>query len=145
MKYRTLGDGLEVSALGLGCMPMADTGKIGYYGAADEGESLKTLHRAIELGVTFFDTAEVYGPYINEEWLGRAIAGKRDGLAIATKFGFRIGEGERMIGVDSSPANVRAACEGSLKRLGIDTIDLFYQHRVDPTVPIEETVGAMAE
>ena len=143
MIYRTLGRGLEVSALGLGCMPMADTGAIGYYGKADPDESRRTLDRAIDLGVTFFDTAEVYGPFVNEEWLGRAIAGKRDGLVIATKFGFRIA-GDKMAGVDSSPENVRRACEGSLQRLGIDTIDLFYQHRVDPNVPIEETVGAMA-
>ena len=145
MKYRKLGAELEVSALGLGCMPMADTGRATYYGGADETESLATLHRAIELGVTLFDTAEVYGPFVNEEWLGRAIEGKREGLVIATKFGFRIGEDGAMSGVDSSPANVRRACEGSLKRLGVDTIDLFYQHRVDPNVPIEETVGAMAD
>ena len=145
MKYRMLGDDLKVSALGLGCMPMADTGTVAYYGAADESESLATLHRAIELGVTFFDTAEVYGPHVNEEWLGRAIRGKREGLVIATKFGFRIADGGIRGGVDSSPANVRAACEGSLKRLGIDTIDLFYQHRVDPAVPIEDTIGAMAD
>ena len=144
MKYRTLGHDLKVSALGLGCMPMADTGTTSYYGTADEQESLATLHRAIDLGVTFFDTAEVYGPHVNEEWLGRAIKGKRDGLVIATKFGFRI-DGDKTVGVDSSPANVRRACEGSLRRLGIDTIDLLYQHRVDPAVPIEETVGAMAE
>ena len=141
MHTRKLGD-LTVSAIGIGCMPMAGVTK-GMYGQADEGESIATIHRAIDLGVTFFDTAEVYGPHLNEELLGRAIAGKRDGLVIATKFGFRIADGVR--GVDSSPENVRRACEGSLKRLGIDTIDLFYQHRVDPNVPIEETVGAMAE
>ncbi len=146
MKYRTLGThegGLEVSALGLGCMPMAGVGA-NMYGQTDEAESIATLHRAIDLGVTFFDTAEVYGPYANEELLGRAIRDRRDGLVIATKFGFRIAD-DQVRGVDSSPANVRRSCEASLGRLGIDVIDLFYQHRVDPDVPIEETVGAMAD
>jgi len=143
MKYRRLGAELEVSALGLGCMPMAGIGK-GMYGEASTAESLATIDRAIELGVTFFDTAEVYGPLINEELLGQAIRGRRERLVIATKFGFAFGDGQ-VTGVDSSPANVRRACEGSLQRLGIDTIDLFYQHRVDPNVPIEETVGAMAD
>ena len=143
MKYRRLGSELEVSALGLGCMPMAGIGK-GMYGMASRSESLATIDRAIELGVTFFDTAEVYGPHINEELLGHAIRGRRERLVIATKFGFAFKDGQ-VTGVDSSPANVRRACEGSLKRLGVDTIDLFYQHRVDPKVPIEETVGAMAE
>jgi aryl-alcohol dehydrogenase-like predicted oxidoreductase len=110
-----------------------------------EGKPHSQLHRAIELGVTFFDTAEIYGPLLNEELLGRAIKGKRDGLVIATKFGFRFDGDNRVIGVDGSPANARRAVEGSLRRLGIDTIDLFYQHRVDPAVPIEETVGGMAE
>ncbi|WAC23683.1 aldo/keto reductase [Blastomonas sp. SL216] len=141
MIYRNLG-GLEVSALGLGCMPMAGIGAA-MYGKSDHRESIATLERAIELGVTFFDTAEVYGPYVNEELLGQAIRGRRDRLVIATKFGFRIEDGGYR-GVDSSPDNVRRACEGSLKRLGVDTIDLYYQHRVDPNVPIEETVGAMA-
>ncbi len=141
MIYRNLG-GLDVSALGLGCMPMAGIGAA-MYGKADHRESIATLERAIELGVTFFDTAEVYGPYVNEELLGQAIRGRRDRLVIATKFGFRIEDGGYR-GVDSSPENVRRACEGSLKRLGVDTIDLYYQHRVDPNVPIEETVGAMA-
>ena len=143
MKYRKLGAELEVSSLGLGCMPMAGIGK-GMYGEANTAESLATLDRAIELGITFFDTAEVYGPYRNEELLGQAIKGRRDRLVIATKFGFDLTNPGK-IGVDSSPANVRRACEGSLQRLGIDTIDLFYQHRVDPNVPIEETVGAMAD
>ena len=142
MKQRTLGNDLTVSALGLGCMPMAGVGK-DMYGAANADESIATIHRAIDLGVTFFDTAEIYGPHANEELVGRAIRGKRDGLVIATKFGFRIADGGAR-GTDSSSANVRAACEGSLKRLGIETIDLFYQHRVDPQVPIEDTVGAMA-
>ncbi len=143
MKYRTLGPDFEVSALGLGCMPMAGIGK-GMYGEANADESIATIHRAIELGVTLFDTAEIYGPLINEELLGKAIRGKRDGIVIATKFGFRYDD-NGMTGVDSTPANVRRACEGSLKRLGVETIDLLYQHRVDPGVPIEETVGAMAE
>lgn len=141
MIYRKLG-GLEVSALGLGCMPMAGIGAA-MYGQADHRESIATLERAMELGITFFDTAEVYGPYVNEELLGQAIRGRRDRLVIATKFGFRIENGAYR-GVDSSPENVRRACEGSLKRLGVETIDLYYQHRVDPAVPIEDTVGAMA-
>lgn len=141
MIYRKLG-GLDVSALGLGCMPMAGIGD-NMYGKADHRESVATLERAMELGVTFFDTAEVYGPFVNEDLLGQAIRGRRDRLVIATKFGFRIEDG-KIRGVDSSPDNVRRACEGSLKRLGVDTIDLYYQHRVDPAVPIEETVGAMA-
>jgi len=144
MKYRTLGDGLEVSALGVGCMPMVAGGNITYGAAASEDESIATIHRAIELGVTFFDTAQIYGPFQNEELVGRAIKSKRDGLVIATKFGFRFAD-NKIVGVDGSPANARQACEGSLKRLGIETIDLFYQHRVDPNVPIEETVGGMAE
>ncbi|MBB4607970.1 aldo/keto reductase [Sphingomonas yabuuchiae] len=141
MKYRTLGPDFEVSALGLGCMPMAGVGR-NMYGEANEAESIATIHRAIELGVTLFDTAEIYGPLVNEELVGRAIRGKRDAVVIATKFGFRYDE-NGMTGVDSTPANVQRACEGSLKRLGVETIDLFYQHRVDPNVPIEETVGAM--
>ncbi len=141
MKYRTLGPEFEVSALGLGCMPMAGVGR-NMYGEASEAESIATIHRAIELGVTLLDTAEIYGPLANEELVGRAIRGKRDAVVIATKFGFRY-DGNGMTGVDSTPANVQRACEGSLKRLGVETIDLFYQHRVDPNVPIEETVGAM--
>jgi aryl-alcohol dehydrogenase-like predicted oxidoreductase len=141
MKYRTLGPEFEVSALGLGCMPMAGVGK-NMYGEADEAESIATIHRAIELGVTLFDTAEIYGPLVNEELVGRAIRGKRDAVVIATKFGFRYDD-NGMSGVDSTPANVQRSCEGSLKRLGVETIDLFYQHRVDPNVPIEDTVGAM--
>ena len=141
MKLRTLGGGLRVSALGLGCMPMVGTGMI-HYGAATEAESIATIHRAIDLGITFFDTAEIYGPHVNEELLGRAIKGRREKLVIATKFGFMSATG---IAIDSSPANVRRACDGCLMRLGIDHIDLFYQHRVDPAVPIEETVGAVAD
>jgi aryl-alcohol dehydrogenase-like predicted oxidoreductase len=144
VKYRTLGQGLEVSAIGVGCMPMIRGGNIIYGSDASIDESIATIHRAIDLGVTFFDTAQIYGPFQNEELVGEAIRGRRDGLVIATKFGFRF-EGNQITGVDSTPANVRASVEGSLRRLGIDTIDLYYQHRVDPNVPIEETVGAMAE
>lgn len=143
MKYRTLGQGLKVSAIGIGCMPMIREGNINY-GHADDDESTRTIHRAIDLGVTFFDTAEMYGPFTNEELVGAAIKGKRDGLVIATKFAMRW-DGSNMVGLDGSPDNARRACEGSLKRLGIDTIDLFYQHRVDPKVPIEDTIGGMAD
>ncbi|ABC80320.1 aldo/keto reductase [Anaeromyxobacter dehalogenans] len=137
---RRLGSqGLEVSALGLGCMGMSQS-----YGAADEAESIATLHRALELGVTFLDTAEVYGPFHNEELLGRALAGRRDEVVIATKFGFAIGGGARTGGLDSRPEHVREAVEGSLRRLRTDRIDLLYQHRVDPAVPIEDVVGAMS-
>ena len=146
MQRRKLGNqGLEVSAIGLGCMGMAGVaGMQAMYGAVDLDEAVATLHRAIDIGVDFLDTAEVYGPYINEELVGRALAGRRREVVIATKFGFRIVDG-RPQGVDSSPANIRKVCDESLKRLGTDVIDLFYQHRVDPGVPIEETVGAMAE
>ena len=143
MKYRTLGQGLKVSAIGVGCMPMIREGNINY-GFADDATSTRAIHEAIELGVTFFDTAEMYGPFRNEELVGAAIKGRREDLVIATKFAMRW-EGDTPVGVDGSPQNARRACEGSLKRLGIDTIDLFYQHRVDPDVPIEETVGGMAE
>ncbi|MBD0369840.1 MAG: aldo/keto reductase [Pyrinomonadaceae bacterium] len=140
MQRRRLGrEGLEVSALGLGCMGMSQS-----YGEADESESIATIHRAIELGVTFFDTAEVYGPYTNEELLGRALKGKRDGVIIATKFGFNIVDG-RSKGVNSRPEHIREVAENSLRRLQTDYIDLFYQHRVDPSVPIEDVVGTMAE
>lgn len=144
MKSRALGQQLKVSSLGLGCMPMSGfMGSPGVYGAVDEGEAIATIHRAIDLGVTFFDTAEAYGPYVNEELLGRAIKGRRDGLVIATKFGVMGEGGARRL--DGSPANARRACEESLKRLGVDMIDLFYQHRVDPNIPIEETMGGLAE
>jgi aryl-alcohol dehydrogenase-like predicted oxidoreductase len=137
---RRLGSqGLEVSELGLGCMGMSQS-----YGEADETESVKTIHRALELGVTFFDTAEVYGPFINEELLGVALARRRREVVIATKFGFKIVDG-KSIGLDSRPAHLREAVEGSLRRLGTDHVDLLYQHRVDPQVPIEDVVGAMAE
>ena len=144
MKYRTLGQDLNVSAIGIGCMPMVRGGNITYGAQAEDVESIATIHRAIDLGINFFDTAQIYGPFQNEELLGRAVDGRRDGLVIATKFGFRF-EGNSITGLDGSPENARRSCEGSLQRLGIDTIDLFYQHRVDPSVPIEETVGGMAE
>jgi len=143
MKYRTLGQGLTVSAIGIGCMPMIRDGNINY-GVADDDVSICTIHEAIDLGITLFDTAEMYGPFRNEELVGAAIKGRRDGLVIATKFAMGW-NGDKTTGVDGSPENARRACEGSLKRLGVDTIDLFYQHRVDPNVPIEETVGGMAE
>lgn len=143
MKYRRLGP-LEVSAIGIGCMPMVRGGNITYGADASDDQSIATIHRAIDLGITFFDTAEMYGPFANETLLGEAIRGKRDGLVIATKFALRW-EGDQPVGIDGSPENARRACEGSLRRLGIDTIDLFYQHRVDPSVPIEETIGGMAE
>jgi aryl-alcohol dehydrogenase-like predicted oxidoreductase len=143
MQKRKLGKaGLEVSALGLGLMGMSYA-----YGTPeerDERESIATIHRAIELGVTFFDTAEVYGPYTNEELLGRALQGKRDRVIIATKFGFKIENGG-IAGVDSRPEHIRQAVEGSLRRLATDHIDLLYQHRVDPAVPIEDVVGTMAD
>jgi aryl-alcohol dehydrogenase-like predicted oxidoreductase len=144
MNYRKLGNSLNVSAIGLGCMPMISSGGNITYGSANRTESIATIHEAIDLGVTFFDTAEMYGPFSNEELVGEAIKGKREGLIIATKFAMRW-NGNQMAGLDGSPANARRACEGSLKRLGIETIDLFYQHRVDRNVPIEETVGGMAQ
>ncbi|MGZ4237951.1 MAG: aldo/keto reductase, partial [Solirubrobacteraceae bacterium] len=142
MNRRRLGSrGLEVSAEGLGCMGMTWA-----YGAGDERSGEATIHRALELGITFLDTAEAYGPYTNEELVGRAIAGRRNEFEIATKFGFVINpDAPNDRATDGSPENARRACEGSLKRLGVEHIDLFYQHRVDPNVPIEETVGAMAE
>jgi len=141
MKHITLGD-LDVSRIGLGAMGMSAA----YTGAGtDDGESIRTIHRALELGVTFLDTAETYGPFTNEELVGRAIKGHRDEVVLATKFG-RVAHargGARIL--DSSPANIRTAAEGSLKRLGTDRIDLYYQHRVDPSTPIEDTIGALAE
>jgi len=147
MHTRKLGtQGLEVSAVGLGIMGMSGVaGLPEMYGPADEAESIATIHRALEIGVTFFDTAEVYGPYRNEELLGRALRGKRDRAIIATKFGFRITPEGRIDGVDSRPENVRRALDASLQRLGVEYVDLWYQHRLDRSVPIEETVGAMAE
>ena len=140
MKMRKLGlNGPEVSAVGLGCMGMS-----AFYGGADEAQSIAVIHRALDLGVTLFDTAEMYGPHTNEVLLGKALKGRRDQAFIATKFGInRQPDGSAI--TDGSPANVRRAVEGSLSRLGVDHIDLYYQHRIDPNTPIEETVGAMAE
>ena len=141
MQLRELGSqGLCVSALGLGCMGMSQS-----YGTPDDAESIATIERALELGVTFFDTAEVYGPYRNEELLGRALKGRRDRAVIATKFGFRIGAGDAPAPLDSRPEHVLRVAEECLRRLDTEYIDLFYQHRVDPAVPIEDTVGAMAK
>ncbi len=140
MKTRKLGrQGLEVSALGLGCMGMSQS-----YGPADETESIATIHRAIELGVTFFDTAEAYGHFKNEELLGRALQGRRDKVVIATKFGFRF-EGDGIAGTDSRPEHIKEVADACLRRLDTDYIDLFYQHRVDPDVPIEDVAGAVAD
>lgn len=145
MKTRYLGkEKFQVSALGLGCMGMSFA-----YGGAEESQAINTIHAAVDMGVTFLDSAEVYGPFDNEVLVGKAIKGIRDKVQIATKFGFRIlptGQGlERMAGVDSRPEHIREAVEGSLKRLNIETIDLLYQHRVDPAVPMEEVVGTMAD
>ncbi|WUD77196.1 aldo/keto reductase [Streptomyces sp. NBC_00510] len=141
MRYLKLRD-LEVSRIGLGAMGMSH----GYTGSGtDEAESVRTVHRALELGVTLIDTAEIYGPYTNEELLGRALKGRREQVVLATKFGLVSHAGEGAWNPDSSPANIRTAVEGSLKRLGTDHIDLYYQHRVDPSVPIEETAGAVGE
>ena len=141
MEQRRLGgEGLVVSALGLGCMGMSWG-----YGPHDDAESVATVHEAIDLGVTFFDTAEVYGPFENEKLLGRALHGRRDRVVIATKFGFKIGPDGKTTGTDSHPEHVKEVVNASLRRLGMDRIDLLYQHRVDPNVPIEDTVGAMAE
>lgn len=144
MKTRKLGSDLTVSTIGLGCMGMSFA-----YGATDEAESIRTLHRAVDLGITFFDTAEVYGPFENEKLLGKALGPVRDKVTIATKFGFRIVPGvpaaQAIKGVDGRPEHAKAMAEASLKRLGTEVIDLYYQHRVDPEVPIEETVGAMAD
>jgi aryl-alcohol dehydrogenase-like predicted oxidoreductase len=137
---RTLGDGLHVSAEGLGCMGMSE-----FYGETDEVESILTIHRALELGVTLLDTADIYGPLTNERLVGRAIRGRRDDVVLATKFGIeRLPDGTR-VGVNGRPDYVRRACDASLQRLGVDVIDLYYQHRVDRTVPVEETWGAMHE
>ena len=142
MKTRTLGrSGPEVSAIGLGCMGMA-----AFYGqASDEGQATAVIHRALDLGVTFFDTAEMYGPHTNEIQVGKALADRRDRAFVATKFGIGYNADRTALAVDGSPANVRRAIDGSLKRLGMDHVDLYYLHRVDPNTPIEETVGAMGE
>jgi aryl-alcohol dehydrogenase-like predicted oxidoreductase len=141
MNTRTLGSqGLEVSELGLGCMGMSE-----FYGAADEDESIATIHRALDLGVDFLDTADMYGPFTNEQLVGRAIAGRRDEVVLATKFGNARGPNGEWLGIRGDADYVRQACDASLERLGVDYIDLYYQHRVDRSTPIEETVGAMAE
>src|SRR4051794_4722991 len=139
LQQRNLG-ALTVSELGLGCMGMSE-----FYGTTDEDESIRTIHRALDLGVTFLDTADMYGPFINEELVGRAVAGRRDEAVLATKFGNVRGPNGERLGISGTPEYVREACDASLRRLGVDHIDLYYQHRVDPDTPIEDTVGAMGE
>jgi aryl-alcohol dehydrogenase-like predicted oxidoreductase len=139
MKSRQLGS-LTVSALGLGCMGMSE-----FYSPKDDEESTRTIHRALDLGITLVDTADMYGPFTNERLVGAAIRGRREGVVVATKFGQKRTEDGKHLGIDGSPGYVRSACDASLQRLGVDVIDLYYQHRVDPNVPIEETVGAMSE
>src|SRR6187431_389294 len=142
IQKRTLGttSTLDVSALGLGCMGMSE-----FYGSPDEASGLDTIHRALDLGVTFLDTADMYGPFTNEKLVGKAIAGRRDEVVLATKFGNMRGEDGAFLGISGKPDYVRKACDASLQRLGVEVIDLYYQHRVDTQTPIEETVGAMAE
>ena len=140
MKQRTLGNSLSVSAIGLGCMGMSE-----FYGSHDDVASIATIHRALDLGCNFLDTADMYGPFRNEELVGRAIRGRRDEVVLATKFGNMRGDDGAFLGISGKPSYVREACDASLRRLGVDYIDLYYQHRVDRTTPIEDTVGAMAD
>ena len=140
MDTRTLAGRLAVSAQGLGCMGMSE-----FYGTGDEGEAVRTVHRALDLGVTFLDTADMYGPFTNERLVGRAVAGRREEVVLATKFGIERREDGARVGVNGRPDYVRAACDASLARLGVDVIDLYYQHRVDRDTPVEETWGALAE
>src|ERR687893_1062001 len=139
-KRRLSRENLEVSVLGLGCMGMSE-----FYGTSDEDKSIDTIHRALELGINFLDTADMYGPFTNEKLLGKAIQGRRDQVVLATKFGNERREDGSWVGVNGKPEYVKKACDASLGRLGVDTIDLYYQHRVDREVPIEETVGAMKD
>jgi len=140
LKQRTLGNSLSVSAIGLGCMGMSE-----FYGSHDDVASIATIHRALDLGCNFLDTADMYGPFRNEELVGRAIRGRRDEVVLATKFGNMRGDDGAFLGISGKPSYVREACDASLRRLGVDYIDLYYQHRVDRTTPIEDTVGAMAD
>jgi aryl-alcohol dehydrogenase-like predicted oxidoreductase len=140
MRIRSLGGDLDVSAIGLGCMGMSD-----FYGTSSEQEAIEVIHYALDNGVNFLDTADMYGPFTNEELVGKAIKGKRDQVVLATKFGNERTADGGFVGINGKPEYVRKACEASLKRLGVDYIDLYYQHRVDPNVPIEDTIGAMAE
>lgn len=144
MEARKIGP-INVSAIGLGCMGMAGTGgQAAMYGPVDRAEAIATVHHALDIGINFFDTAEVYGPFANEQLLAEALAGRRHQAIIATKFGFDIADG-RVVGVNSQPAHIRSVCEASLQRLNTDVIDLFYQHRVDPSVPIEDVIGTLAD
>lgn len=144
METRKIGP-INVSAIGLGCMGMAGTaGQAAMYGPVDRAEAIATVHHALDIGINFFDTAEVYGPFANEQLLAEALAGRRHQAIIATKFGFDIADG-RVVGVNSQPAHIRSVCEASLQRLNTDVIDLFYQHRVDPSVPIEDVIGTLAD